>query len=191
LLSGKLSAEPAAWQQVLQKALAQPIKPQTPRPYADDTRYVLHDASLQVLAAASSTVLSERRAGKRSAPIRKPVRSATANRPEKSPGGEALLRVPVATTSGSRPGTRLSSGHGSYKALSWSRDLAIKWLALLAHYVSDAELDYLPIAGTPGPAIDYVHHDMPVEGMYAAALVILFKVKRPLRTRSTNLSRRV
>lgn len=66
--------------------------------------------------------------------------------------------------------------HGSYKALSWSRDLACKWLALLAHYIPDTDLEYLPKAGTPGPAVDFVHHDTPQESVYAATLMMLFKV---------------
>ncbi len=71
--------------------------------------------------------------------------------------------------------------HGSYKALSWSRDLAVKWLALLAHYVPDAELEFLPFAGSPGPAIDFVHHDIGMEGMYAAALMLLSGIKPALK----------
>ena len=67
--------------------------------------------------------------------------------------------------------------HGSYKALSWSRDLAVKWLALLAHYVPGIEPQFLPLAGTPGPALDFVHHEATVEGMYAATAIILSKVR--------------
>jgi hypothetical protein len=48
---------------------------------------------------------------------------------------------------------------------------------LLAHYIPDVELQHLPRAGTPGPEIDFVHHDTPMEGVYAASLMILAKVK--------------
>ncbi len=47
MLSGKLSAEPTDWQQALHDALAQPIKPETPRPYAEGDRFVSHDLSLR------------------------------------------------------------------------------------------------------------------------------------------------
>ena len=67
--------------------------------------------------------------------------------------------------------------HGSYKALSWSRDLALKWLALLAHYLPDVELQFLPLAGTPGPTIDFVHHDASIEGSYAGTLLLMAKLK--------------
>lgn len=67
--------------------------------------------------------------------------------------------------------------HGSYKALSWSRDLAAKWVGLLAHYSSGVELEYLPSPVTPGPIVDFVHHEITSESMYAIALVIGSKVK--------------
>ena len=35
----------------------------------------------------------------------------------------------------------------------------------------------MPIASTPSSALDFVHHDTPIEGRYAATLVILSKVK--------------
>ena len=178
LLSGDLSMTPAAWQPALQKALVQPIKPQTSRPYADDTRYVLHDASLQVLATGKLN-RPERKEGwekicsHQEARFVLQLQTARKNHQAAKHYFECLMKQQA----GLDQELSYRLAHGSYKALSWSRDLAIKWLALLAHYVSDAELDYLPLAGTPGPAIDYVHHDMSTEGMYAAALVILFKVK--------------
>lgn len=177
-LSGDLSVEQAVWQSALQEFLDQPIKPPIPRPYVEDTRYVCHDSSLQQFW------------------------KGKLNRPEPKEGWEAIcsnqearfvLQLQTARKNHSEAkhyfeclamqqagldqelAYRLA--HGSYKALSWSRDLATKWLALLAHYVPDAELEYLPLAGTPGTAIDFVHQDMPVEGMYAVTLVILSKVK--------------
>jgi hypothetical protein len=57
------------------------------------------------------------------------------------------------------------------------RSCAFKWLALLAHYIADVELLHLPRAGTPGSAIDFVHHDVTMEGVYAATLMILAKIK--------------
>jgi hypothetical protein len=177
-LSGDLSVEQAVWQLALQEFLAQPAQPQAPRPYAEEDRVVCHDDSLQTFW------------------------KGKLNRPERKEGWEAscsnqearfVLQLQTARKNHSAAKryfeclTMQQAGldqelayrlaHGSYKALSWSRDLAAKWLALLAHYVPDAELEYLPLAGTPGPAIDYVHHNTPVEGMYAAALVILSQVK--------------
>lgn len=177
-LSGDLSVEQAVWHPALQEFLAQPVQPQEPRPYAEGDRVVGHDDSLQTFW------------------------KGKLNRPERKEGWEVIcanqearfvLQLQTARKNHSAAKryfeclTMQQAGldqelayrlaHGSYKALSWSRDLAAKWLALMAHYVPDTELEYLPLASTPGPAIDYVHHNMPVEGMYAAALVILSTVK--------------
>ena len=62
--------------------------------------------------------------------------------------------------------------HGSYKAY-WARDLAARWLGLLCHYVEGAELDHLPAPMTPGPAVDYIAHEMSEEGLYALTLVLM------------------
>src|ERR1700678_3884212 len=46
-LSGDLSLEQAVWQPALQEFLAQPVQPQAPRAYAEETRLVYHDTSLE------------------------------------------------------------------------------------------------------------------------------------------------
>ena len=78
--------------------------------------------------------------------------------------------------------------HSSYKGLSWSRDLAAKWLALLAHFVPDVELEYLPAPCTSGPAVDYVHQYMPLDGLYAAMLVLFFEPMPAVRKGIDSLS---
>ena len=174
-ISGDLDAECST---VPDEALHQPPKAGVPRPYADDSRIILHDHSL------------------------KKFWKGKLNRPKIIKGREK-----VCTQQESRFLIQLQTGlknhadaknyfaclttqqtgldqelsyrlaHGSYKALSWSRDLASKWLALLAHYIPDAELQFLPFAGTHGPGIDFVHHEMPIEAVYAAALLLCTKIK--------------
>jgi len=177
-LSGDLSVEQAVWQPALQEFLAQPVQPQAPRPYADGDRVVGHDDSLHAFWKGKLN-RPERKEGwekicsNQEARFVLQLQTARKNHPAAKRYFECLTMQQACLDQ--ELAYRLA--HGSYKALSWSRDLAAKWLALLAHYVPDAELEYLPIAGTPGPAMDYVHHNMPVEGMYAAALVILSQVK--------------
>jgi hypothetical protein len=86
-----------------------------------------------------------------------------------------VVPVPAHGSRTTSVGYRLA--HGSYKSMSWSRDLCLKWLGLLAHYVSDVEIDYLPKPMTPGPSIDYVHQDSQIDGMYAATLMISAQIK--------------
>ena len=182
LLTGDLSTEQDRWHPALQKLLVQPIQPPAPRPYAEEIRLVCHDTSLEAF------------------------RKGKLNRPERKEGWEEIcsnqearfvLQLQAARKNHSSAkhyfeclsmqqagldqelAYRLA--HGSYKALSWSRDLAVRWLALLAHYVPDVELEYLPLAGTPGPAIDYVHHVISTEGMYAAVLLFLSGMKPAIK----------
>jgi len=181
-LSGDLSLEQAVWQPALQEFLAQPVQPQAPRPYAEETRLVYHDTSLEAFWK-----------GKLNRPERKEGWEATCSNQE----ARFVLQLQTAKKNHSAAKRYFECltmqqvgldqelayrlAHGSYKALSWSRDLAVKWLALLAHYVPDAELEFLPLAGSPGPAIDFVHHDIGMEGMYAAALMLLSGIKPVLK----------
>lgn len=188
LLRGCLSKGDALWQDTLKISLNQPLNPQTPRAYADNQRVVCHDVSLHALW------------------------QGKLNRPKQTPGWEHICSQQEARFIVQLQTGRKNHGiakhyfaclqqqqlgldqeltyrlvHGSYKALCWSRDLAIKWLALLAHYVPDVELQFLQVAGTPGPAIDYVHHDTRIEGVYAATMLLQGKVKPTIENAVTEL----
>jgi len=183
LLSGDLSTEQDRWQPALQELLAQPVQPPEPRPYAEGDRVVGHDTSLQAFWQGKLNRPDlkegwEKICSGQEARFVLQLQTARKNHPAAKRYFECLSQQEA----GLDHELAYRLAHGSYKALSWSRDLAAKWLALLAHYVPDAELEYLPTAGTPGPAIDYVHHNMPAEGMYAAALVILSTIKPTIAT---------
>jgi hypothetical protein len=62
--------------------------------------------------------------------------------------------------------------HGSYKGLSWARDLAVRWLSLFAQYVLEVEPEYLPLPTTPGPTVDYVHYHLSPEALYAVTVML-------------------
>lgn len=181
-LSGDLSLEQAVWQPALQEFLAQPVQPQAPRPYAEETRLVYHDTSLEAFWKGKLN-RPERKEGwekicsTQEARFVLQLQTARKNHSAAKRYFECLTMQQV----GLDQELAYRLAHGSYKALSWSRDLAVKWLALLAHYVPDAELEFLPLAGSPGPAIDFVHHDIGMEGMYAAALMLLSGIKPVLK----------
>jgi hypothetical protein len=187
-LSGDLSLEQAVWQLALQEFLAQPVQPQAPRPYAEGDRVVGHDDSLQTFWKGKLN-RPERKEGwekicsNQEARFVLQLQTARKNRSAAKHYFECLAMQQA----GLDQELAYRLAHGSYKALSWSRDLAVKWLALLAHYVPDAELDYLPLAGAPGPAIDYVHHDVSMEGTYAAALMLLSGIKPAIKNAITTL----
>jgi hypothetical protein len=168
----------ADWVGQLDAALNQQIKPEIPRVYADGPRYVCHDASFR---AASSGKLNRpsRAEGWQKVCAQQEARFLMQLQAGRK--NHAAAKNYFACLERQQAGLNQEIGyrlvHGSYKALSWSRDLAVKWLALLAHYVPDCEREYLPLAGTPGPRIDFVHHDLRPEGLYAAALVITAGVK--------------
>lgn len=61
--------------------------------------------------------------------------------------------------------------HDSYKGLSWSRDWAGKWCAVLAHYVPNICIEYLPKPAGIHAGIDYIHFSMPVEAEYGIMAV--------------------
>jgi hypothetical protein len=164
LVAGDLSQEDNPWRQDLAEALAQPIKPEVPRPYAEDSRIVLHDESLRALWTGKLNRPQqvegwEKTCAHQEARFVLQLQTAQKNHGAAKNYFECLR----AQQAGLDQEIAYRLPHGSYKALSWSRELVAKWLALLAHYVPDAELQFLPRAGTPGPAIDYVHHDVPIE----------------------------
>ena len=166
------------WQSGLHEVLAKPITPQTPRPYCDDTRIVLHDESLHAfwkgkLNRPKQEEGWQKVCSQQEARFVMQLQTGRKNHEAAKKYYQCLL----AQQTGLDQELAYRLVHGSYKALSWARDLAVKWLALLAHYIPDVELQHLPRAGTPGPEIDFVHHDTPMEGVYAASLMILAKVK--------------
>ena len=178
---GDLSQNPSVWQEGLREILSRPIKPEVPRPYAEGPRYIIHDESLRMLSK-----------GKLNHPKREVgwekvcsgqesrfVMQLLAGR-KNHEAAKHYFNCLTLQQEGLDQELAYRLVHGSYKALSWSRDLACKWLALLAHYIPDTDLEHLPKAGTPGPAIDFVHHDAPLEGVYAATLLILHKIKPAL-----------
>jgi len=176
LIHGDLSQN--LWQPGLREVLSRPIRPETPRAYADDSRVVLHDQTLHAFWRGKlnrprhmdkgwEKVCAEQEA-------RFVMQLQTARKSHQAAKKYYLCLLSQQTGLDQELGYRLV--HGSYKALSWSRDLACKWLALLAHYVPDTDLEHLPKAGTPGPAVDFVHHDTPLEGLYVATLLILYKI---------------
>ena len=176
LFSGNLQKNPHQWQKVLAETLCRDIPPEVIRPYGFESRYVLHDESLQAfwkgkLKRPKNEDGWEKICSDQEARFVLQLQTARRNHTAARHYYHCLL----AQQEGLDQELSYRLSHGSYKALSWSRELVCKWLALLAHYVPDVELQHLPLAGTPGPAIDYVHHDAPVECMYAASLMLLSK----------------
>jgi hypothetical protein len=177
-VAGDLSQAENSWQQDLAEALAQPIHPEVPRSYAEGNRNVVHDESLQDLWKGKLNRPEqvegwEKTCAHQEARFVLQLQTAQRNHAAAKNYFECLR----AQQAGLDQEIAYRLPHGSYKALSWSRDLAAKWLALLAHYVPDVELQFLPQAGTPGPTIDYVHHDMRIEGVYAATLILCSGLK--------------
>jgi len=180
LIHGDLSKN--LWQPGLHEVLAKPIKPESPRPYADDARLVLHDQSLNAFWK-----------GKLNRPQREEGWEKVCSQQEarfvlqlqtgrkNHQAAKNYYRCLLAQQSGLDQEVAYRLVHGSYKALSWSRDLAVKWLALLAHYLPDTELEHLPRAGTPSPTVDFVHHDTTMEGIYVETLLILGEIKPTVR----------
>jgi hypothetical protein len=178
LVAGDLSQEDNPWRQDLAESLSQPIKPEVPRPYAEDSRIVLHDESLRALWRGKLNRPQqvegwEKTCAHQEARFVLQLQTARKNH-DAAKNYFECLRTQQA---GLNQEIAYRLPHGSYKALSWARELAAKWLALLAHYIPDAELQFLPRAGTPGPAVDYVHHDVPIDSVYAATLMLCSTVK--------------
>ena len=176
LIPGKLSDN--LWQSALQAVLTMPIEPEVPRPYAADKREVMHDESLRVFGKGKLNRPKreegwEKLCAQQEARFVLQLQNAKKNHAAAKHYYQCLLHQQAGLDQ--EIGYRLA--HGSYKALSWSRDLACKWLALLAHYISDVELEYLPKANSPSCHVDFVHHHTPIEALYAASLIILSQVK--------------
>jgi hypothetical protein len=178
LVDGDLAQEDNRWRQDLAEALADPIQPECPRPYAEGNRVVFHDESLRAfwkgkLSRPQQVEGWEKTCANQEARFHLQLQTGRNNH------HAAIIYFECLRAQQAELDREISYrlAHGSYKALSWSRDLAAKWLALLAHYVTDTEVQFLPLATTPGPAIDFVHHDMPVEGVYATSLILSSGVK--------------
>ena len=165
------------WRAMLREFLNQPIPGETPRPYADNFRVVGIDEPF---------VPYDK--GKLKRPEQKPGWEKDCSHQEgrfliQLEGGQRnqaaaknYLQCLLAQQRGLDEELAYRLAHGSFKALSWSRDLAVKWLALLAHYAPDVELEYLPKPAAASAQVDFVHHEIRPEGMYAASLVLLSRV---------------
>ena len=165
------------WRSKLRKFLHRPLSREIPRAYAEDYRVVWLDESIVPYAK-----------GKLKRPEQKPGWEQECSGQEgrfllQLEGGqrnqaaaEAYLRCLLAQQTGLDQELAYRLAHGSFKALSWSRDLAVRWLALLAHYSPDAELEYLPKPAAASAHVDFVHHEIRPEGVYAATLVLLSQV---------------
>jgi hypothetical protein len=176
--------EKEGWEAGLREFLNRPRPPEAPRPYATSARTIFHDASLRDISTGKLRRPDFTDPNWRSGSIRQEVRfvlqlqAAQANHAAASHYYRCLIAQ--------QRGLDLELGyrlvHGSFKALSWSRELAGRWLALLCHYVPGVELERLPAPMTPGPAVDFVHHAAPEEVLYAAALAIRFGVLASIAT---------
>jgi len=166
--------EQGNWQEHLTDILNSSLVPIPPRPYADGKRVVLHDFSLQKLSSGKKLKRPERTDGWEKVCVKQEARFI-----RQLQGGRInhqAAKLYLAHLLAQQPGLeeelyyRIS--HGSYKGLSWARDLAVRWLSLLAHYVPEVELEYLPSPTTPGPAVDYVHHLLSPEALYAVMVML-------------------
>lgn len=162
------------WQGDLTSVLNSSSLPIQPRPYADDQRVVLHDISLQKFSAKKKLKRPERVRGWEMVCVKQEARFI-----RQLQGGQKnhqAAKLYLEHLQAQQPGLdgelyyRIS--HGSYKGLSWARDLAVRWLSLLAHYVPEVELQYLPLPTTPGPTVDYVHHLLSPEALYAVTVML-------------------
>jgi len=61
--------------------------------------------------------------------------------------------------------------HASYK-IYWSREHALRWASVLAHYVEGVQIEYLPSATSPSPQLDFLHYEAPPESVYVAAALV-------------------
>jgi hypothetical protein len=166
--------ENSHWQEDLKGILTSSLAAIQPRPYADDQRIVLHDSSLQKFSAKKKLKRPEREGGWEKVCVKQEARFI-----RQLQGGQKnhqAAKLYLEHLQAQQPGLdgelyyRIS--HGSYKGLSWARDLAVRWLSLLAHYVPEVELQYLPLPTTPGPTVDYVHHLLSPEALYAVMVML-------------------
>jgi hypothetical protein len=70
--------------------------------------------------------------------------------------------------------------HGSFKALSWARELATTQLAVLAHYLPAAELPHFPRPSGMHARLEAVHHGIPPEGLLVIRNLMIFGVYQPV-----------
>jgi hypothetical protein len=176
--------EKEGWEAKLREFLDRARPLETPRPYATSDRSVYHDASLRNISSGKLRRPDFTDPDWRSRFIRQEIlfvlqlQAAQANHA----AGLHYYRCLIAQQRGLDLELGYRLVHGSYKALSWSRELAGRWLALLCHYLPGVEMDQLPAPMTPGPAVDFVHHVAPKEVVYAGALAIHFGVLAPIAT---------
>jgi hypothetical protein len=70
--------------------------------------------------------------------------------------------------------------HGSFKALSWARDLATRQLAVLAHYLPAAALPHFPRPAGMHGRLEAVHLTMPPEGILVIRNLVGFGLYPPI-----------
>jgi hypothetical protein len=70
--------------------------------------------------------------------------------------------------------------HGSFKALSYARELATRQLAVLAHYLPAAELPHFPRPAGMHARLEAVHLTMPPEGLLVIRNLVGFGLYAPV-----------
>jgi hypothetical protein len=184
-LSIRVVSRSEDWRSILGEQLALPVRQPSPRRYAEGTRLIYHDNELAAY-----------NKGKLHRPGHEPGWEAECARQE----GYFLLQLQtglqnhaaakryydcmMAQQEGLDQELTYRLCHGSYKGLCWTRDLAARWSAVLAHYVSGVELDCLPSPHPACPDADHVHHSLPVWGAYALGVV---SAGRPRQSTAQNL----
>jgi len=86
------------------------------------------------------------------------------------------LRQALMTDRGLRVETAYRAVHSSHK-IYWLREHVMRWVGVLAHYLSGVDPSYLPPPSPPSPKLDFLYYTPPPESYYAATAVLMHGFK--------------
>ncbi len=167
---------PVVWTDFLLKTLKAPLPAYLPIPYAAESRLVFHDPAFDNFSWADKLTRGSLPIDHQIAKLFLLLDGGLRN--------HQLAQSYLALVEASMPGldAELSYrwAHGSYKCLSWARDMVAKFASVLSHYVPGVEAENLPPPCPIHKSVDYVHYYQSNEGHYSLSVLSQLSINRAI-----------
>ena len=160
------------WQDLLRAALKAKTVRHVPQPYAGEERLVFHDPEFNDFARTDKLSAGSPSLQRQTARLRQLLETGKVHHVQ----AKTYLEAIQASLAGLEQEIAYRVTHNSYKGLIWSRGLAAKYVAVLAHYVPGVEVRYLPPPGPVHSSIDYVSFYLGTDARYAIDAVTHLEV---------------
>jgi hypothetical protein len=163
---------PSIWGDLLLQKIKNPKPLYLPHAYANESRLVFHDPAFDNFSSHQKITSGSSPVDYQCAKLFRLLDGGKAN--------HAHAKAYLTAIEESEPGLETEicyrMVHRSYKALSWTRDLAAKYISAAVHYVPSIERQFLPPPNPVHKSIDYVSYYQSDEGHYALSSLCQMRI---------------